>query len=185
MSKTNLQLKQAIIQTVQEDITPKWQRELQQTITDPTELMQLLKLDPKQHSGIEEAIRQFPLRVPRPFLTRMAKGDPHDPLLQQVLPIASEMKTNAGYSLDPLMEKHRSQSAGIIQKYHGRVLLMVSGHCAIHCRYCFRRHFPYQENRLNRLQWQQVIADIAADPTISEVIYSGGDPLVNSDKQLA
>lgn len=170
--------------------TPNWQREMQRAITDPSELIRLLELDIIERQGVNGASRQFPLKVPRPFLTRMVKGDPEDPLLQQVLPMGSEMNAKAGYSLDPLAEhpstkQQDGRSAGIIQKYHGRVLLMVSSHCAVHCRYCFRRHFPYQQNRLNRQQWRQVIAGIAADPTISEVIYSGGDPLALSDHQLA
>ena len=164
---------------------PAWKEELQQAITNPAELIQLLGLDAGLKSGIEKAGESFSLKVPRPFVSRMVKGDPNDPLLRQVLPAPAEMIINPGYSLDPLSEQHLSPSAGIIQKYHGRVLLMVSGYCAVHCRYCFRRHFPYQENRLNRQQWRQIIADIAADSTISEVIYSGGDPLAVSDNQLA
>ena len=192
MIKDSYRCKKVIIPTVETSDIPTWQKELRQCVTNPTELMQLLELDPavwtkkaSQQRALQQIVsQQFPLKVPRPFITRMTKGNPEDPLLKQVLPVLSETITNSGYSRDPLAEQNRHQPAGMIKKYHGRVLLIVSGHCAINCRYCFRRHFPYREHRLNRQQWLNIIADIAADSTISEVILSGGDPLAVSDNQL-
>ena len=190
--KNNHQNVSKNIPTAETNNTPIWQQELRQCVTDPTELMQLLELDSEvrtkktnEQRTLQQIVsQQFPLKVPRPFIAKMAKGDLEDPLLKQVLPVLSETMTNSGYSRDPLAERQRSQSAGMIKKYHGRVLLIVSGHCAINCRYCFRRHFPYREHHLNRQQWLNIIADIAADSTISEVIFSGGDPLAVSDNQL-
>lgn len=159
-------------------------------IRDPQELCELLELDfgafRAQHlAEMDSAHDSFNLRVPRSFVARMKKGKLDDPLLLQVLPQAQELLDVPGYSGDPLAEAEASQSPGIIQKYQGRVLLMVSSACAIHCRYCFRRHFPYDEHRQSRSQWQAVLASIAADPTIHEVIFSGGDPLSASDRQLS
>jgi EF-P beta-lysylation protein EpmB len=114
----------------------------------------------------------------------MRKGDINDPLLRQVLPLEDELLAAPGYTGDPLGEQEANPHPGLIHKYHGRVLLIVSGSCAINCRYCFRRHFPYQDNKPSRESWQQALAYIAADPSISEVIYSGGDPLTASDSQL-
>jgi EF-P beta-lysylation protein EpmB len=129
------------------------------------------------------ASRLFPLKVPRTLLDRIERGNINDPILQQILPIAAELNVASGFSTDPVSEQH-NQPAGIIHKYHGRVLLMVNGHCAINCRYCFRRHYPYNDNRLNRTQWEKAIDVIRQDTSIREIIYSGGDPLASSDKQL-
>ena len=108
-----------------------------------------------------------------------------DPLLRQILPVGDELLATPGYSNDPLQEREANPAPGLIHKYHGRVLLIVSPACAINCRYCFRRHFPYQENKPARSEWQQALDYIANDTSIREVIYSGGDPLASSDRQLA
>jgi EF-P beta-lysylation protein EpmB len=167
----------------QSESTLSWQQQLQSVITEPDELLRVLELDPKLTHAATLASRQFPLRVPHAFVDRMERGNLNDPLLMQVLPIQQELIAQSGYSADPLLEQG-NQQAGLIQKYHGRVLLLVNGHCAINCRYCFRRHFPYEENRLNKAQWLEVIEQITSDSTVEEVIYSGGDPLASSDRQL-
>ncbi|MFT6102924.1 MAG: EF-P beta-lysylation protein EpmB [Granulosicoccus sp.] len=160
-----------------------WQEQLQHAISDPAQLLSLLELDTIYLDAAQRAATLFPLRVPLSFIARMKKGDINDPLLQQVLPINAEHIETEGYSKDPV-EEQSGQINGLIHKYHGRVLLMVNGHCAINCRYCFRRHFPYDEHKLSREQWGDVIQHLRDDDSISEVIYSGGDPLASNDKQL-
>ncbi len=167
----------------QAESSSNWQQQLQEAISDPKTLLNQLNLDHSLLPAAQMASRQFVLRVPYAFVERMESGNPLDPLLQQVLPIQSELIAHSGYSTDPLKEQE-NQPPGLIQKYQGRVLLLVNGHCAINCRYCFRRHFPYEENRLSRQQWLTVIEQLAKDTSIEEVIYSGGDPLASSDKQL-
>lgn len=162
---------------------PTWQQHLQQVITDPKELLNLLEIDDHYLPDAIKASQLFPLKVPRSLLNRINKNTLNDPILRQVLPIAAECETVNGYSFDPVGEQS-DQPTGMIQKYHGRMLLMVNGHCAINCRYCFRRHYPYDDNRLSRPQWESALEHIANDHSISEIIYSGGDPLASSDKQL-
>ena len=160
-----------------------WQQQLQQAITAPADLLDMLELDAKHLSAATAAAALFPLKVPMSFVERMKKGDINDPLLKQVLPIGAECNITEGYSSDPV-EEQAGQHSGIIHKYHGRLLLMVNGHCAVNCRYCFRRHFPYGEHKLSREEWKATIEHIKADTSISEIIYSGGDPLASGDKQL-
>ncbi len=167
----------------QAESASNWQQQLKEAISDPKILLNRLNLDNSLLPAAQMASRQFPLRVPYSFVERMEIGNPLDPLLQQVLPIQAELIAHSGYSTDPLREQE-NQQPGLIQKYQGRVLLLVNGHCAINCRYCFRRHFPYEQNRLSRQQWLPVIEQLAKDTSIEEVIYSGGDPLASSDKQL-
>jgi EF-P beta-lysylation protein EpmB len=126
----------------------------------------------------------FQVRGPHAYLSRIRKGDPNDPLLRQILPVSEELLAVPGYSKDPLAEQQANPVPGLIHKYHGRLLLVVSPNCAVNCRYCFRRHFPYQENRPARPEWQNALDYSARDASISEVIYSGGDPLVTGDNQL-
>ncbi|MEM9254263.1 MAG: EF-P beta-lysylation protein EpmB [Pseudomonadota bacterium] len=162
-----------------------WQQELRDLISNPAELLQILELTPEQVDLSEAACEDFPLRVPRCFAARMKAGDPHDPLLRQVLASAQETLPQPGYHRDPLQEiGSANPSPGIIHKYHGRVLLMASGSCAINCRYCFRRHFPYAEQRNSRRQWQATLDYVRRDTSIEEVILSGGDPLMLTDSQL-
>lgn len=164
--------------------TTDWQSQLQNMLTDPVELCQRLKLDNDQQQQMILACQDFPLRVPHSYLSRIKRGDPNDPLLLQVLPRAQELDKPAGYSMDPLQEEQANPVPGLIHKYHGRVLLITNSACPIHCRYCFRRHFPYKDNRNSRQQWQQALDYIKQDNSIHEVILSGGDPLNCSDKQL-
>ena len=161
-----------------------WQDSLADLITDPYELLELLELDAQQVQLSSAALREFPLRLPRVFAARMQKGNPHDPLLLQVLPQNDEETQSSGFSFAPLQEKSANPAPGILHKYSGRVLLMPTSSCAVHCRYCFRRHFPYAENRPDKQQWQENLQYIRDDTSIREIILSGGDPLAISDKHL-
>src|SRR5690554_133283 len=162
-----------------------WQSQLSRAIRDPRELCRRLELDDTWLSGAEQGHALFEVRVPEAFLARMRSGDPHDPLLRQVLPLDAEGVQVPGYVADPLAEAGHTPGPGLIHKYTGRVLLIASPACAVNCRYCFRRHFPYGDNNLSTEQWQQALDYIRGDQSISEVIYSGGDPLAASDKRLA
>ncbi len=166
-------------------VRKRWQDELANVVTDLEALAQHLQLDADTLRGAYPALQQFALRVPRGFIARMQPGDMQDPLLRQVLPLAQEMEISPGYSHDPLGEKVVNQVPGLLHKYHGRVLLLVNGACAINCRYCFRRHFPYVENSKASHNWCEALDYIAADSTISEIILSGGDPLMLKDHKLA
>lgn len=161
-----------------------WQEQLASSIRDPRELLQMLELDPALLVGANEAHGDFPLRIPMAYLQKIEKGNPEDPLLRQVLPLGTELLATPGYNNDPLEELSANPVPGLVHKYHGRVLLIVSPNCAINCRYCFRRHFPYGDNKPGRSEWQQALDYIASNPSISEVIFSGGDPLAASDRQL-
>lgn len=163
-----------------------WREQLRSVITDGPTLLRELELTPEQVGYSPEACRPFSLRVPRAFLRRMRPGDPGDPLLRQVLATGEELVPAPGYSTDPTGEVDGAIArAGIIHKYRGRLLLVVSGGCAINCRYCFRRHFPYGDNLNSRRQWTEALDYVAGDNSISEVILSGGDPLVADDDYLA
>ncbi|MBB5211352.1 EF-P beta-lysylation protein EpmB [Microbulbifer hydrolyticus] len=162
----------------------RWQEEMADLVTDPKELLDLLQLDPHQLPQLAAASGLFQLRVPRPYLRRIRPGDPLDPLLLQVLPSAAELQPTPGFSDDPLQEASANPVPGVVHKYRGRLLLITAGQCAVNCRYCFRRAFPYSDNHLNRSQWQQALAYIREQSDLREVILSGGDPLVMSDRQL-
>lgn len=125
----------------------------------------------------DAATSAFPLRVPRGFVARMRRGDPHDPLLRQVLPLDDEDRIVPGFVADPVGDAPAKAADGVIRKYRGRALLVATGSCAVHCRYCFRRHFPYAEETAARDGWAGAAAAVAADPGIDELILSGGDPL--------
>jgi EF-P beta-lysylation protein EpmB len=162
-----------------------WQEQLTSSIRDPKELLRQLELDPALLlNGAQAASEDFALRVPVSYLRRITKGDPNDPLLKQILPLSEELLPTPGYHTDPLSEQAANPIPGLVHKYHGRVLLILSPNCAVNCRYCFRRHFPYQDNKPGREEWEQALNYIANDNSITEVIYSGGDPLAASDKQL-
>ena len=138
------------------------------------QLCKTLKLSANELDYIED--KQFPLKIPQDFLEQITAGDLNDPLLKQVLPVAAEQAVSADFSKDPVGDLLKNPSPALIHKYHGRVLLIASPKCDIHCRYCFRRHFPYQE-QTNQRHWQKAIQTIANDSSIHEVILSGGDPL--------
>jgi EF-P beta-lysylation protein EpmB len=160
----------------------EWQISLKNAVSDPVQLFELLGLRYVAESNV--AIRQFPLRVPHEFIARMEKGNLQDPLLLQVLPQAQEMLEKPGFVSDPLNEKEYNPVPGLLHKYQGRVLLTLQGACAVNCRYCFRRNFPYEDNMPGTAQWGQILKYIANDKSIEEVIFSGGDPLIMKDQQL-
>ncbi len=162
-----------------------WQTELARAVKDPAELLRLLELSDDWLAQARRAAELFPLRVPRGFVARMRTGDALDPLLLQVLPLGRELETAAGFSADPVGDLAAMTVPGVLHKYHGRVLLVLTGACAVHCRYCFRRHFPYSEANPAAGQWSAALDYIRADPSISEVILSGGDPLALNDTRLA
>lgn len=164
---------------------PLWQAELAESFTDPFELLAFLELDPEEFPKLHEASRHFPFRVTRNYADRVRKRDPADPLLRQVLPLAEELADHTGFVADPVGDLAAISGPGVLHKYHGRVLLLATGACAIHCRYCFRREFPYESHLLGKSREQEALAVIVDDPTIREVILSGGDPLVLSDERLA
>lgn len=161
-----------------------WQIALADAITDLSGLLAAVKLDAPDIGASATAVRQFPLRVPRGFVARMRPGDPNDPLLLQVLPHAKELEWAPGFSTDPLQEKRVNYIPGLLHKYHGRVLLTVTSGCAVNCRYCFRRHFPYEDNNPGTEGWNDALEYIAAHADIREVIFSGGDPLLVKDAPL-
>lgn len=163
---------------------PPWQHALRDAFSRPAELLDYLELDPALPQLAAALARDFPLRVPRGFAARMRKGDPDDPLFRQIWPHADEAATVDGFGLDAVGDLSKVRPGGIIHKYHGRVLVMATGACAINCRYCFRRHFPYGEHLAARDHWRRTLDEIAADPDIREVILSGGDPLSLSDERL-
>ena len=160
----------------------RWQQAWRDAVRDPRELLSLLGLeavaatiaDGPPSAGAGDL---FPLRVPRGFVGRMRPGDPHDPLLRQVLPLDAELRPVPGFTLDAVGDTAARAGHGVIRKYRGRALLVATGSCAVHCRYCFRRHFPYAEETAAADGWREAVATIAADTDIDEVILSGGDPL--------
>jgi len=164
---------------------PRWQQLWREAVRDPRELLGLLGLDPDALGVSADAAAQFPLRVPRGFVDRMRHGDPRDPLLRQVLPLDAEMRPMPGFSLDAVGDGAARSGHGVIQKYRGRALLVATGSCAINCRYCFRRHFPYAEETAAASGWREAVAVIHADTSIDEVILSGGDPWSLATAKLA
>ncbi len=162
----------------------RWQQLWRDAVRDARELLALLGLDAQALGVSEQAATQFALRVPRGFVARMRHGDAHDPLLRQVLPIGAELRRVPGFALDAVGDAAAKKADGVIQKYRGRALLVATGSCAVHCRYCFRRHFPYAEETAARDGWREAVAAIAADPDIDEVILSGGDPLSLATSKL-
>lgn len=163
-----------------------WQQLLSDSVTTPEALLAGLGLDPARWlGGATAGHRLFPVRVPGPWLARIRHGDPDDPLLRQVLPLHQEQEQVPGYVRDPLDELAATPATGLIRKYRSRALLMITGQCAINCRYCFRRHFPYGEHRLAPEERERALAVLRAAPEINEVIFSGGDPLAVSDRLLA
>jgi len=160
-----------------------WKKDLASAISDPRKLLFILELPETSFKSDHAARQLFPMRVPQSFVERMEKGNPKDPLFLQVMPKQQEFIQKAGFIKDPL-DEHESVVPGLLHKYTNRVLFIVRGGCAINCRYCFRRHFPYQDNSNNKHEWQQAIDYIRSKPEIIEVIFSGGDPLMANDEQL-
>lgn len=172
-----------IIPQISEQLHTSWQKELSNVVTDPKKLLQMLEIDSHDYLQHFSARRLFPVRVPQPFISRMKKGDFNDPLLKQVMPMSDEFINTEGYSTDPL-EEHDTVAEGLLHKYKHRVLMIIKSGCAVNCRYCFRRHFPYSENSPNKVRWQPALKYIADNPEVNEVIFSGGDPLMANDEHL-
>ncbi|MEP6633315.1 MAG: EF-P beta-lysylation protein EpmB [Luteimonas sp.] len=162
-----------------------WKRLWREAVRDPRELLSLLDLEDVASPLAEAAAHQFPLRVPRGFVARMRRGDRDDPLLRQVLPLDDEMRPMPGFSQDAVGDATALAGRGVIQKYHGRALVIATGSCAVHCRYCFRRHFPYAEESASAESWREAVDTIRRDDSIDEVILSGGDPLSLATHKLA
>jgi len=163
----------------------QWQRIWRDAITDPRELLELLDLGHLAAQLPPDAGTGFPMRVPRGFAARMRRGDANDPLLLQVLPRTAELVDVPGFTSDAVGDLNARVGAGLLHKYHGRALLIATGSCAVNCRYCFRRHFPYAQETAAAARWQAAIEHIRADDTIEEVILSGGDPLSLATPKLA
>ena len=153
-------------------------------VTDPEKLLSMLGINSENYLQHFKARKLFPVRVPIPFIKRMAPGDIDDPLLKQVMPLSNEFVVTDGFMTDPLQE-HDTVAEGLLHKYKHRVLMIVKAGCAINCRYCFRRHFPYGDNQLAQAEWQSVIDYLKDHPEVNEVILSGGDPLMMKDALLA
>lgn len=162
----------------------RWQRDLIAAIRDPAELLQRLQLPSELLAEVVAGGRNFPLLVPESFLKRMRVGDLNDPLLRQVLPRAAELDQRPGFVDDALGEQQAERSPGLLQKYSGRALLITTGACAVNCRYCFRRHYPYQDAPQTLDAWEPALAELSADSSLEEVLLSGGDPLMLSDRRL-
>ena len=172
-----------IITQISDQLHTSWQKELSNVVTDPKKLLQMLEIDSDDYLQHFAARRLFPVRVPKPYISRIKKGDFNDPLLKQVMPLSDEHIITTGYSTDPL-EEHDTVAQGLLHKYKHRVLMIVKSGCAINCRYCFRRHFPYADNSPSKASWQPALSYIKNHAEINEVIFSGGDPLMASDEHL-
>jgi EF-P beta-lysylation protein EpmB len=164
---------------------PDWQTELARAITSPEELLRILDLDASLLDQAKLAAKTFHLRAPRGYVARMQKGNADDPLLRQVLPLGLELQAAQGFVRDPVADGAAMVAPGVLHKYHGRILLTTTGACAVHCRYCFRRHFPYSAANPAAGDWKETVDYITSDGSIHEVILSGGDPLTLSDRRLA
>jgi len=152
-------------------------RKLQRTnFRQITSLAEYLQLD-LSHLNLSP---RFPLNLPRRLADKIVKGDLNDPILRQFLPLAEEKKHNLGFVADPVEDASFCQSKKFLQKYEGRALLLASSACAMHCRYCFRQNYDYQP----KSGFKKEIALIQNDPTLQEIILSGGDPLSLSNEDL-
>jgi EF-P beta-lysylation protein EpmB len=163
----------------------RWQELWRDAVTDPRELIGLVGLSHRADELLAGADTGFALRVPRGFVARMRRGDADDPLLLQVLPRAAELRDVPGFTRDAVGDLDARAGRGVLHKYRGRALLVATGSCAVHCRYCFRRHFPYGDETAAANRWHDAIAALGADPSIEEAILSGGDPLSLSTPKLA
>lgn len=161
-----------------------WQAELARGFRDPGQLLAALGLSAADCGLAQVATTAFPLRVPRGFVARMRPGDPRDPLLLQVLPAPEEAQPAPGYVSDPVGDLGSARTPGLLQKYAGRALLITTGACAVHCRYCFRREYPYGEHSAVAGQLETALEAIAGDPSLEEIILSGGDPLILAEHRL-
>lgn len=164
---------------------PTWQASLKAAIRDPKELCRQLELSTKLCGQAKLPADSFPLLAPREYVARIRQGDLADPLLRQIMPLAEEKDEVSGFTTDPVRDSQATLTPGMLQKYAGRVLLITTGACAVHCRYCFRRHFPYSEAPKGVAAWASAIDAIRKDTSLREVILSGGDPLTLVDSTLS
>ena len=172
------------LQRMQDTENSAWQHSMQNAVRSVSELLDCLGLRPEDFPSPIDSENPFPLFVPREFIARMNPGDPTDPLLLQILPTKEERVQTLGYQRDPVGDEYVERAPGLLHKYSSRVLMIASGVCAVHCRYCFRRHFPYDEAPRSNDQWKPTLEVIANDPSIHEVILSGGDPLSLGNPRL-
>jgi len=173
-----------MIQRNEANLHKNWQKELANVVTCPKVLLEMVGLSSQVHENDIKARSLFPVRVPLPFIKKIRHGDANDPLLLQVMPRHQEFLTKSGFNKDPLLEQDNNQP-GLLHKYKSRVLVMFKTGCAVNCRYCFRRHFPYQENQLNKRSLIDALSYIKSDKNINEVILSGGDPLMAKDDAIS
>lgn len=164
--------------------TEDWQIQLTNGIANLEQLLQHLKLQPNDLPAQWQAHHNFPLRAPQGYVDKIEPGNPKDPLLLQILPQSQELNDPVGFDKDPLQEHKFTPLPGLIHKYQSRVLLTTSSTCAINCRYCFRRHFPYQEHRISQPQIAAILTYLQQQPRVNEIILSGGDPLATSNSRL-
>ncbi len=164
---------------------PTWHESLAAAIRDPQVLLQRLGLPLTLLPQTTRAAKQFSVMVPESYLQRMQPGDLNDPLLRQVLPLGDELLDVPGFIADAVDDQSARIAPGLLKKYAGRALMIVTGACAIHCRYCFRRHYPYNEEPRRLEDWQPALDALAADESIHEVLLSGGDPLIVPDRRLS
>ena len=165
-------------------IIEHWKKEIKEGIYDPVKLLEELKINPQKYQSDLQAAKLFPIKTSRHFLNLIEKGNIKDPLLMQIMPNAKEFIKHPSFTKDPLLENNQAEY-GLLQKYKNRVLLFFNTNCAINCRYCFRRHFPYTDNQINQKQLQNITNKLKKNSDINEVILSGGDPLFSDDKKIA
>lgn len=175
---------QVILSPEQNAEEQRWRQQLAQSFRTPQALLEHLQFEEQQVVELSASDQGFGTLVPQAYANRMQPAHRHDPLLLQVLPQAAEALSAPGFVTDPLAEADFNPSPGVVHKYHGRALLVAAGHCAINCRYCFRRHYPYDEQQRSRSQWQESLAHLADDKDLEEIILSGGDPLALTNNVL-
>ncbi|MCA9053045.1 MAG: EF-P beta-lysylation protein EpmB [Planctomycetaceae bacterium] len=167
-----------------ESVEFAWRKSLASAIRDPDQLVDRLQLPDVCRDEARRAARLFPVVVPESYLARMEPRNPADPLLRQVLPLGLELDTPDGFSQDAVGDSAAARAPGLLHKYAGRALLIAARECAVHCRYCFRRHFPYEQAPVDAADWSSALAVLRDDTTLHEIILSGGDPLVLSDRRF-
>lgn len=161
-----------------------WQQALRDAVRSPDQLCDVLQLPADLRAAARRGATQFPVFAPWEFLARIRPADPTDPLLRQILPVAAEDLAEPGFATDPVGDLPALAAPALLHKYSGRALLVATGACAVHCRYCFRRHYPYHEAASHGTAWQPAIDCLAQSPDIEEIILSGGDPLTLTDERL-
>jgi EF-P beta-lysylation protein EpmB len=171
-------------QALQLQDTDSWQRQMANAIRDPDELLDVLELDSEFREPARRAAKLFPLLVPRGYVDLMQRRNPRDPLLLQVLPLGAEESSEPDFVLDAVGDGDARRAPGLLHKYQGRALLITTGACAIHCRYCFRRHYPYSADPKRLSDWEPALDVLREDSSIHEVIFSGGDPFMLTDQRL-